>query len=173
MSKKGFWNAEKIVSGAAILISLLTLVVFIYQTNLMRKQQYLSVMPYLSVGNYHMGLADYAILLENDGIGPAFIESTKITYNGKTYETDFPSFLSQMIPAFDSIPNILYSNIRPGRMIPPGEEIKVLEVGNSQESALQLLMLLDTLEYDFELVYSSIYKERWKLTNEQTQPVKL
>ncbi|MDZ7897109.1 MAG: hypothetical protein U5N85_03645 [Arcicella sp.] len=48
--KPQFWNADKIVSLSAILISLATMTIYLYQTHLIGKQQNASVMPYLRMG---------------------------------------------------------------------------------------------------------------------------
>ncbi len=37
LKMKPFWTGDKLLSIAAVFVSLLTLVVFIYQTNLIRK----------------------------------------------------------------------------------------------------------------------------------------
>lgn len=53
--KKRFWNTDKLMSFLAILLSVGTLLVFIYQTNLIRKQQYAAVYPYLEMGFHGRG----------------------------------------------------------------------------------------------------------------------
>ncbi|MGB5387768.1 MAG: hypothetical protein WBN20_13370, partial [Eudoraea sp.] len=50
MAKLKFkWNSDKILSLSAMSISVLTLIIFIYQTNLMSKQNYLSILPYVQI----------------------------------------------------------------------------------------------------------------------------
>lgn len=172
LPNKRFWNSDKILSFTAILISLLTLVVFLYQTNLMRKQQLLSVLPYLAIGNYGLGTSNFTLVLQNDGIGPAFIEDQKIIYLDSTYHMDLPGFLYAHVPAMDSLSNISYSNIYPGKMIPPNEKIELLRVNESIEDELKLLRLLEALEIDYEIHYRSIYNERWVLRSGETSPQK-
>lgn len=174
--KKSFWNAEKIISFAAIFISLITLFVFIYQTNLMRKQQYLSVLPYLSVGIENGFSPDYKLVLTNNGIGPAFIESVRVKYEGKEYDKDLPSLLLSIDVGFDTLSSVSYSNIYAGRMIPAGERVEILAVDNSLEDARLLLKILADLQengFDFELIYRSIYEEKWRLTANSTVPEKI
>ncbi|MBT8223808.1 MAG: hypothetical protein KJN96_11640, partial [Eudoraea sp.] len=43
------WNSDRILGLSAMSISFITLVIFIYQTNLMSKQNYLSILPYLQL----------------------------------------------------------------------------------------------------------------------------
>ena len=64
-------NTDKILGLSAMLISICTLIVFLYQTNLIKKQQYMSVYPYLTLGNNGSFTADYEYSLTNNGIGPA------------------------------------------------------------------------------------------------------
>ena len=174
MAKRFSWNSDMVVSICAMVISLFTLVVFVYQTNLMRKQQYLSVMPYLSIVNSGTGTANFAVLLTNDGLGPAFVESNNIIYKDKTYEMDLPDFLNKHVPDLDTV-QFFYSNIYPGRMIPPGETIKIIEFRGNQEDVSVFYQVMDTLgaQLDFELIYRSIYEERWSLGTESNIPTKL
>ena len=174
MAIKKFWNSDKVTSLSAMLISLTTLIVFVYQTNLMRQQQYLSVMPYLSIGNEGSGSGDYRLVMYNDGLGPAFIESTTITYNGEKYDMDIPTFLSEFVESMDTI-NFTYSNIYPGKIIKAGEKINIIEFNNDVKGANAFFQVMagDEIEADFELIYQSIYKERWKLDGETIKPQKL
>ena len=175
--KHSFWNTEKIVSVSAIFISAITLYVTFEQLNVSREQQRLSVLPYLSMGNYYTGSPNYKLVIQNDGIGPAFIESITVTYKGKKHEMDLISFLYEEFPQdLDSIPALSHSNIYKGMLIPAGHKIEHLSIQDSQKSADNLLVLLDKLDketFDFEIVYSSIYKEKWKLKIGETSPTKL
>ena len=144
----------------------------------MRQQQHLSVMPYLSISNSNTGGPNFKIILENNGVGPAFIESTAITYNDSTYEMDLPNFFYKFFPdRMDTIKNILHSNISKGNFIPAGRKINIFEVDNSMKDAnafLQLLIELSEIEdLEYEIIYQSIYKERWSLKGDQQIPVKL
>ncbi|MEO0789852.1 MAG: hypothetical protein AAFY36_14380, partial [Bacteroidota bacterium] len=85
---KPFWTSDRIVSMSAIFISLATLFVFVYQTNLIREQQHLSVYPHLSLGNAYSGSLNYQQVLSNEGIGPAFIEGIEVRdTSGKEYSS--------------------------------------------------------------------------------------
>ncbi len=175
--KPTFWNTDKIVSISAIFISALTLYVTFEQFKISRAQQRLSVLPYLSMGNYNTGGPNYKLVVKNDGIGPAFIESVTMIYKGKKFETDLINFLHEQFPAeLDSIPNLTHSNIYQGLLIPAGQTIEHLAIDNSQTSADKLLRLfgkLDAEGIEFEIVYSSIYKEKWKLRAGDASPAKV
>ncbi len=57
-------DSDKILSLSAMFISICTLVVFLYQTNLIRKQQYMSVYPHLLLGNYGTWTPNYKFVLQ-------------------------------------------------------------------------------------------------------------
>ena len=137
-----YLSSNNIVSASAIFISISTLVVLIYQTKIMRDQQRLSVMPYISLNSQNSGTPNYQIILKNDGIGPAFVESVNIVYQEKDFQMDLASFLLENVPEFDSLDNIFFSNIFVGQLIPAGLSIPVLEVDNSQSDSNKLLNLI-------------------------------
>ncbi len=167
MKKISFWNADKFVSFSAILISLLSLYITIEQHNANKEQQRLSVLPYLSMSNYNTLGENYTYLIANNGIGPAFVDSVIIRHQGKVFQGDIMQFLSTYYQeALDSIPDLSHSNIYRGMMIPAGEKVEHLRIHNNQQSGkklLELLMSLGKQELEYEIFYSSIYKERWRL----------
>jgi hypothetical protein len=170
-------NADRVVSISAIIISVSTLVVLIYQTNLMREQQRLSVLPYIMISNQYIGTPDYKLVLKNDGIGPAFVESIKVFYRDSTYEKDFARFMVEDVPQIDSISNIYYSNIGVGQLIPAGIAINVLEIQGSLDDSNKLYALITKMviedNLDFEIIYASIYGEQWKLTAKSPKPERI
>lgn len=168
-------RADRIVSMSAIFISLLTLCVFVYQTTLIHKQQRMSVLPNLQIGNSGYGSKDFAIVMENTGVGPAIIESVQIQYGGKTFDMDLPSFLFEHTDKLDSI-RFRYSNIGPGQLIPAGRKVEILKSTGDKENAVRLTQALQSLretDLDLKIVYRSIYDERWMLTGESHVPQKL
>jgi len=176
-----FWKADRIVSMSAIFISLLTLVTFIYQNNLLQKQAALSVMPYLAVGtSYDDNRAEpsFKLRLNNRGVGPAIIESQKIFYKGKTYNTDFYEFLSTHLPGLDTLSGISRTSFDFGHVLPSGEEIDLIGVREDIDLVNLVAAKIDELSSDdsglrYEVIYQSIYGERWKITESSNLPLKL
>lgn len=170
-------NADRVVSISAIFIIVATLIVLIFQTNIMREQQRLSVLPYLMISNQYIGTPNYKLVLKNDGIGPAFIESIKVFYEGKIYEKDFARFMTDEIPEFDSLTNVYYSNIGQWQLIPAGETINIFEVNQSIVDSNKLYELIGKLiqkdSLDFQIVYSSIYNEKWRISAYVNRPEKI
>ncbi|MEM9723080.1 MAG: hypothetical protein AAGA10_27680, partial [Bacteroidota bacterium] len=107
--KDKFWDGDKVMSIAAMFISLGTLSVLVYQARmakeqqaLFRKQQMMSVYPYLSIFNNGTGGKNYKIALENTGIGPAILRSVKVYAKGNTYD-DIVFFLDDTFTEADSV----------------------------------------------------------------------
>lgn len=96
---KKFWNADKIVSISAMVISLGTLVVISYQTALinnqtemLRKEQRIAVMPYLGFAISQPSENRVELRISNSGLGPAFIKEAKVEYQEKEYVDNLMSF---------------------------------------------------------------------------------
>lgn len=185
---KPFWNSEKILSASALLISLTTLIVFIYQTKLIRKQQYMSVYPYLDLQNGGGGTLQYIFQLSNEGIGPAIVQDIEIKApNGKEY-TDFIDYVDDVVEEKDSI-WYLYSSVKPGRLIPAEEKIPLIQLvtkellknqgyyeyydtPNTLEGSVKLYQILNHDSLQVKIVYQSIYGEEWSITNKSNSPTK-
>jgi len=163
-------------------ISFITLVIFVYQTNLMSKQNYLSILPYLSISISNSPVDDtFKLKLENYGVGPAIIESVTCTYKEKKYDlidynNEFFTFLKAQAPELDSIKSISYSTLDKGLAIPVNTSYSILEVENSP---VDYFLIRDTLSrlleegLYYEIVYSSIQNERWMISNNTQGPEKL
>lgn len=171
MTKKS-GNGDRLLSFTAIFISLLTLVVFIYQTNLIRKQQYMSVYPYVGLGHIGIGTSKYRLILSNEGIGPAIIHSIQLKYDDKIIKESLRDYLGARINR-DSF-NFYYADIAPGRLIPAGDYIELIGVGDGQLGTFYKLdSFLEDDKLEYEIVYESIYGERWKTWLDGTAPMKL
>ena len=168
-----FWSSEKMLSLTAVLVSVVTLVVFLYQTNLIRKQQYMSVYPFLELSHKGIETDDYAFVLKNKGIGPALITKVVIVEKGKPAVHDFVDYIAQRKLERDSF-SFLYANIFEGRLISAGEQLELIANHNNDfAGALRLLELLTDENLTWEIEYESIYGERWRLKNNQPRPEKI
>ena len=96
------WSSDRWLSLLAIIASLGTLFTVAYQTDLIRKQQYASVLPYLEIWN-STGGDSYRLILLNNGIGPAFVEGVNIYYRDTIYQMDPANFLAKEIVKTDTI----------------------------------------------------------------------
>ncbi|MEP2935037.1 MAG: hypothetical protein ABJM06_04930 [Gilvibacter sp.] len=182
MFKKLKWNSDKVLSISAMSISFITLIIFIYQTNLMSKQNYLSILPYLAINSHNNSEQNtFSISLSNHGVGPAVIESVTLHLKGKTYDLadygdELYTFMKSKEPALDSIQNLSYSTLDRGMALPVGEQYFIVTVSQSKEEYdlfTQSLGALLEQGLTFEIIYRSIQNERWKITNDSQGPIKL
>ncbi|MDX1942884.1 MAG: hypothetical protein SFU99_20135 [Saprospiraceae bacterium] len=158
------WNLDKTLSLLAFLISLGTFFLLYYQTRLTQKQQYASVLPYLEIFNRNPRAEDYTFAITNNGIGPAFIEKVNIHYNGKTFRMDPANFLYSEIYPKDTI-TFGHTNLPEGRVISPGVVMELLEVQQSLEDARKLRALFGRSEAVLEVIYTSVYGEKWVVSS--------
>ena len=173
------WNSEKWLSISAISISFLTLVIFVYQTNLLSKQNYLSILPYLALSKTeNKGDHIFALNLENHGVGPAIIESVSLKYKNSRYDlTKYDNviytFFRALEPALDSIEDVSYSTIDPGLALPANSKYNLLTVKNSKEDYDLMVQSLNRLldkGLEYEIIYKSIQNERWRIHANSQEP---
>lgn len=188
--KVKFWTSEKLLSLTALLVSLSTLVVFVYQTQLIRQQQYASVYPYLQLGNEYSGTFKYKFVLVNEGIGPAVIEDIKIYSSGAEVYDDVIDYVDARVMEEDSVWYV-YSNLNVGKLMPAEKKIPLIQVvddalleelgvedleglpPNTLKGVAALYEVLNNDSLKIEITYSSIYGETWMLRNGGNAPVKL
>lgn len=170
---KKFWNADKIVSISAMIISLGTLVVISYQTALInhqtemiRNEQRISVMPYLG---FSVNL-DYdkrvELKLNNSGLGPAFIKETKVEYNEKVYTDNLLSFYRDYFKPTE----VFYNELKSGTVIQSGETITLFGVNQSADPIVESMI---SGEVKFKFTYTSAYGETWVLEPPASIPAKV
>ena len=165
-------NSDRVLSITAFIISIATLIALMYQSNLvseqnemMQKEQYASVMPYLSMG--FMGKEDdssFDLFLSNDGVGPAFIKEINIRYNDSLYQMSIIDFYSNILKVENSNNvKILRTDIGTSTVIPANSKIPLLTFYTGQNEAIKLLDAFGTLDATIEITYASIYDQRWKM----------
>ena len=183
--KKKFWNADKIISLSAFVVSIATLLALMYQIRLsgeqnelaqkqqelVRKQQYASVLPYLELQiGTNNGDRLFELLLYNNGVGPAFIEEIRTVYNGQAYPGPPSHFYrAVMMPEDQDTINLGLSNIHAGNLIPAGKETAMMTAYRHNSSSDERDRLVEWFgrptEHPelarVEIVYSSVYGERW------------
>lgn len=182
MAKKLSWNSDKILGISAMSISFITLIIFIYQTNLMSKQNYLSILPYLGIStSNNPANTNYTISLDNFGVGPAIIESVSLTYMGITedlvdYDNHLLRYLQAKVPALDSLKAVSYSTLDKGLAIPAGTNYNIVSIHNSEEDYNLFITQLEAISekgFTYEITYKSIQDERWVINDTAQGPEKL
>jgi len=155
-------NVNTFIGIAAILISLGTLIVLIYQSQLMREHEERSAIPKLELC-HDITEGNYALRLVNKGLGPALIEDVKVESEGKTYEID-PMFfaINYADTAQTAVKQISGTHLIKGIIVSPEMSIRLVESANpQQDSLLRGLFYEDPVKVVIH--YSSIYGKLWKL----------
>lgn len=175
--KKKFLTSDKIFGLTAMLISLVTLVIFVRQTNIMDKQSRLSAMPYLMFETSFNSYDNQFIFdLVNYGVGPAIIEGKTITYGGETYVMEFDDFLRENFQEYgmDTINIISHASIYRGLAIPANGERTVIKVGGSKADYQKFIKFFQTIQTEspllFDVSYRSIYGDQWYISSSDEIP---
>ena len=170
-------TSEKLLGLLAILISISTLAVFIYQTKLIREDQHKSVYPHLNIVHDKTGSSLYAFTLRNQGIGPAFIvDISIIDKEGKRFEK-LDDYVDYRLKNTDTIA-WLHSDLYIGQLIQEKENIALIELKDKTEKeenihfSKTLRNILSANQFTFEIQYKSIYEEEWTMLNNSPLPRK-
>ena len=163
-------------------ISVLTLIIFIYQTNLMSKQNYLSILPYVQISTSDDKAENtFSLDIRNHGVGPAIIESVIIYYKGekhdlRDYDNYLYNYLKSEMPVLDSVKFFSSSTLDKGIAIPANSSYNVFSVQDSEKDYNLLTTSLGELLRNglrYEITYRSIQNERWMIYNNSEGPEKL
>jgi len=128
------------MSLSAMVIGLGTLAVFIFQTNLIGKQQYMSVYPHLSI-QYSYTLNEFGYYLQNKGIGPAIIKSVEIVTDSGEEFNDIDKYFEYLFSKNNLKFKYSYSNIMAGAMISKKEKIELLKIRNPKSELISSLSI--------------------------------
>jgi hypothetical protein len=182
MGKAKKWNADRIVSISAIIVSVATLLMILYQTELMREEQRASVLPSLMIG-YGVNVKDQVmnerVWIENRGLGPAFIEKFTIIKEGNVFQGDLFSYFEKINQNKGAVGiKRFYSNF-----ILPANEGRTLYEKNSDSTSK--IFLSNYFKYPLEMqgvpveksdkaiieiYYKNVYGDRWKISSDQSVP---
>ena len=163
-------------------VSVLTLIIFIYQTNLMSKQNYLSILPYVQISTSDDKAENtFSLDIKNHGVGPAIIESVIIYYKGekhdlRDYDNYLYNYLKSEMPVLDSVKFFSSSTLDKGIAIPANSSYNVFSVQDSEKDYNLLTTSLGELLRNglrYEITYRSIQNERWMIYNNSEGPEKL
>lgn len=178
-------NADRIVSISAIVVSLATLIMILYQTNLMRQEQRASVMPSLMIGygkSDTLNVVQERIWLKNNGLGPAFIEKMVVIDSTGTHTMDLFDYFKDI----NDNKNIdgVYRFVE-GLIVPENDGRPLYNKFSNNESPI---ILSNHFEFPYqsdwsnrnnpnkaiiEVYYHSVYKERFKVRSNSPIPMRL
>ncbi len=152
-------TTEKIITAAAIFVSLLALFVSIQQTIIMSDQRSASVWPYVQLTT-SFGPNRFAVGLDNDGIGPAKIVEMHFEYQDSIFAT-----VDHLINYVRKEENLSfpyeYSNLEDGRQVLlPGESHMIFKLEHDSTRFVRRMQELSQ-EVSLHIRYCSIYDECW------------
>ncbi len=181
-TKPKFWkDSNVLLSFSAIFISAVTLFILIYQTSLAskqfdleQKQQLASVMPYVQIIVGFSTSDEFIIVIENFGIGPAFIKNVKMHYDGQVYEDfDYPKMyeILRSEQGYEGYRDE-YSNLMKGFVIPAGRRTNHMKITKGERENVHGDIFQTNEILELEIEYASIYDERWVVRGLFNEPVK-
>jgi hypothetical protein len=156
--KKGL-KSEMIVAVAAIVVSVMTLFVYIFQARIMMDQQHTSVWPYVEWSTTFTSEDTQEFYLEvaNKGVGPALVKQATLSLNGKEYQ-NYREMLGELLGEDERDRLwIVYSSVD-NRVLAPGEVVKIFHVKNWKEARIPQV---DYSGIAYSLCYCSIYDDCW------------
>lgn len=151
-----------LVGLMAVAISVISLLIYIFQTRIMVRQLRTSVWP--RVEWFHGKTEGTYIEVVNKGIGPAIISDHKMRLGGIEIKTLSELFEKLLGPDSESLrcgqsPKCITSYID-GRVMQPGEAFRPFVVADSL-FAFKLDSAFQVSNFEMEICYCSIYEECW------------
>jgi hypothetical protein len=155
-------------SAFALGISFLALAIGVYQARLMNEQTRLmqtqsraSVWPYLSIGYTISDTGDklgYTWDIDNDGVGPARIESVTMTLDGKPVA----SWKEIFRVLYGDVPvEATYSQVY-GKVLPPSTNRETtIEAMHLENMAQARVFYAAQDRFDMAICYCSVYDDCW------------
>lgn len=148
-------RSEYIIAATALVLSLSTLGVYIYQAKVMKEQQHVSVWPYMEW--YTGNVEDFHINAKNKGVGPAIIRKVEMSVDGKPVRNN-----QELISALlgnDWKMGYVNSTLG-GRVLSPGEEVAMLRIPDVKEGrAFEAKLRQHT--FTMKITYCSVYGDCW------------
>ncbi|MEL6483881.1 MAG: hypothetical protein AAFP96_03430, partial [Bacteroidota bacterium] len=176
MSTKKKFNADRILGISAMLISLLTLAICIYQTDIMRVQSKLSVKPRLDFTTNQGGndtIIIFQEFIENKGLGPAIIDSIYFKFEGNQYALSPENFMKENLPRLLEFGTLSqHATMGKGMTLSHGESmcIYTYKLHHSKLDSIFAYLDVDMDSDDpfpIEVIYTSMYEDEfWKVSSE-------
>ena len=182
-------NSDRIVSLSAMVVGIGSLIVVLYQTQLMRQSQHASALPYLMIA-LHSSQDYVGIMVSNDGVGPALIRDVRVEQPGRVVEGDAYDFYTSAHP--DS-GRLSVERVVPGRLLPAGASARLLSLtGDAPARSAFLGEILRSFDITgvprswyglagadhpgsavLTITYESVYGERWRVRSDRAVPERL
>jgi hypothetical protein len=181
-------STDRIVSLSAMVVGVSSLLITLYQTKLMRESARAAVLPYLMVG-LNSDNEGVFVTLRNAGIGPALIDKVAVRAKGREIPGDAYEYYVTTRSGAVMDPHLSMDRIQAGRLIPAGENIKMLgSWGSANREAMlgELLHMFNLADVPrvwlenigatepdkavVEISYASVYGDHWIARSNSTIP---
>jgi hypothetical protein len=154
--RKGL-RSEWIVALAAIVVSVATLFVYIYQARIMQKQQYTSVWPYIEWTLTISTIDGIFLSVKNKGVGPAIIKKTELFLDGKPVASARAMMNELTHGKADSLWS--FTETVDDRVMSPGEELRLFHMKGEELLKIDFGIIYNRIAYN--ITYASVYGECW------------
>ena len=158
-------NTELVIAIAALVISLFTVCIYVYQANIMAKQHKDSVWPHIYYGKSLNEIEGFNIKIMNKGIGPAIIKSLEIKSDDLSYQS-----WSELLAYHELDSLYRYCSSISGTVLLPGEEMAIFGIPNYIEGR-KLWNTVGNLNIDID--YCSIHDDCWRTNGPDTFEIEL
>jgi hypothetical protein len=150
-------RSEWIIAFSAVLVSILTLFVYIYQARIMMEQQHASAWPYLEWTLTISPGTEFYLSVQNKGTGPAIVKNTQLMLDGKLigHRELVRDVLGQKM---DSL-WLFFSQVD-NRVLAPGDEIRLFQVKNDNGVKVPKLSGISK-RIQYTICYCSVYDDCW------------
>jgi hypothetical protein len=158
--KKVTW--AELGSAVAVVVSSLALFVSFYQARIAERQAHATVWPYLSIGytiNDEGEARGFTWTVDNNGLGPALIQSVIISVDGNPKET-WGEVCAAVGIKNERFPST--SSSLSGRVLPPDMNRETTIAAFHAISAPEAKLFLEARDrLAMDLCYCSVYEECW------------
>lgn len=149
-------NTDRILSVSAILIGLMTLIVYFIQTRLIIDQQHAGVWPCIEISGTNFGDStgikeDFKINVTNKGIGPALIKKVEVKYKGKVYKE-----FCNVYELATASNNYSKSSLE-GRTMASNETVNPIQISLSKEGHKFAQLFYNHDSIQTKIYYQSVY----------------
>ena len=158
---------EFTLAVTALLVSLTTLGVYLYQAKVMGEQQRVAVWPYVAWRSTNA--EGFQILARNKGVGPAVVLKAEMTLDGRPV-ADNPALISAVLGPDWRLKGYLNASLA-GRVLSPGEECLAFHIVDPAEGrAFQ--EKLRAHRFELAITYANVYGDAWRCTGDKVVRLK-
>lgn len=151
------WGPEWLIALSAVLVSIATMGVSIYQARIMQGQQLASVWPYIEWTTTFSSNNGVYLSVINKGVGPARINETHLFLDGK--EIGDVREMLRILTNGQSDSLSIFGSAVDYRVLAPGEEVRLFHMTGKGIDIQKMIESFKRVHYT--VCYCSIYDQCW------------